>query len=535
MDSSNSSISLDEAFVRLSPGRVQVVVDAATPLQLASVSIVAAEDPTTATGERLTAAAVLGVGAHGHVAAELVEAAAERGASLVVLRGGGRLGLRAAEAVARTSGIALWQLADECSWSGLHTELSALITPPPGQLWADDELAGLAQTIATLTGGLVTIEDMQSRVLAYSVSGEEVDELRRLSILGRSGPAAYLALLRELGVYDRLGVPDQVVEVAEDPTSGIRRRLAVGVFAGSEQLGTIWVQQGANPFGENAATALLGAARVAAADLAVPTSRGGRPANGSSEESRFAAVLAGRSPSLLGWSPRLSGLPCVVAGFALDDDATEASQSARWTAAVGKLLRVHAAALRTRALVAEADGRVYLLLPDVTSADDVAEVADALRRALADAQRLEGGSLRAALGPVVSGVAQLARSRRGADLALDSAADSTVGSAEADPLVLFDQIRPRLFVEVLAQAARASEELSDAALDGLTQSQPQLAQTLLTYLDLGSDVVACAAELGIHPTTARYRLRRVNEILPLNLDDPDERLAVHLQLRSTVF
>src|SRR4051812_26879254 len=50
------------------------------------------------------------------------------------------------------------------------------------------DLYGIAQTLATLTRGMVSIEDDRSRVLAYSASDDTADELRRLSILGREGP-----------------------------------------------------------------------------------------------------------------------------------------------------------------------------------------------------------------------------------------------------------------------------------------------------------------------------------------------------------
>ena len=69
---------------------------------------------------------------------------------------------------------------------------------------ADTDLFGLAQTVAALTRGMVSIEDDRSLVLAYSASDDAADELRRLSILGREGPADYLRRLRERGVFDRL-------------------------------------------------------------------------------------------------------------------------------------------------------------------------------------------------------------------------------------------------------------------------------------------------------------------------------------------
>ena len=83
----------------------------------------------------------------------------------------------------------------------------------------ESDLYGLAQRVAALTGGLVSIEDEQSRLLAYSATDGAADELRMLSILGREGPAEHLRRLRELGVFDRLRRSPGVVEVPADETA----------------------------------------------------------------------------------------------------------------------------------------------------------------------------------------------------------------------------------------------------------------------------------------------------------------------------
>ncbi|MDQ2959290.1 MAG: PucR family transcriptional regulator, partial [Actinomycetota bacterium] len=213
-------------------------------------------------GQLVEGEIVLGIGLADQSAARLLQAAGEARAAAVILRGPSRSALTE---LAGRAGIELHWLPAAVSWRELHQRLSARLSPPAVR--GDDELADLAQTIAVLTGGLVTIEDTSARVLAYSRSSDEVDELRRLSILGRSGPPDYLALLREWGVYDRLAGSEEVVEIAEHPGSGVRRRLAVGVFAGDRQLGTIWVQQGSADFGPHAEQALLGAARLTAVQL----------------------------------------------------------------------------------------------------------------------------------------------------------------------------------------------------------------------------------------------------------------------------
>jgi DNA-binding PucR family transcriptional regulator len=59
-----------------------------------------------------------------------------------------------------------------------------------------------------------------------------------------------------------------------------------------------------------------------------------------------------------------------------------------------------------------------------------------------------------------------------------------------------------------------------------------LVATLSAYLDCFGDVRAAAEKLGVHPNTFRYRLRRLQQQVGLNLSDPAERLVAALQLRA---
>ncbi len=66
------------------------------------------------------------------------------------------------------------------------------------------DLFGLAQSIADRTRGMICIEDVDSRMLAYSASSDEADELRRLTILGRAGPPEHLEWIGQWGIFDAL-------------------------------------------------------------------------------------------------------------------------------------------------------------------------------------------------------------------------------------------------------------------------------------------------------------------------------------------
>ena len=73
--------------------------------------------------------------------------------------------------------------------------------------------------------------------------------------------------------------------------------------------------------------------------------------------------------------------------------------------------------------------------------------------------------------------------------------------------------------------------LLDPRISSLIETDPEGARTLLNYLEAGSDVGRVAAQMHLHPTTVRYRLRRVSQATGIDHSGGPDRFAVHLQLR----
>ncbi len=448
------------------------------------------------------------------------------------------------QAHARAMGVTLHWLAADLSWSALNERLTQRFGDADRlPIAQDDELADLAQTIATLTGGLVTIEDTASRVLAYSRSSDDVDELRRLSILGRSGPAAYLRLLAEWGVYDRLATSEDVVEIDEHPASGVRRRLAVGIFAGGRQWGTIWVQQGREPFGPHAAPALLGAARLAADQLA---GRRRRTTQVTAAQAGLTGVLAGDRVALAALGASITRRPCAVAVFSVDiAPAVQdiASGSAREPAPgraehisalhdLNAVVGLHAAAFRRDALAGITADTVTVVLPAV---EDLTTAVRAVRQTLAAARAHLDRPVRCGIGELSTSMAStvaLTHAVRTARHALEEA--GRLDDDASDEPLTYDAARPALAVRAAVQALGQQPELIAPALRRLVESDPVAARTLGCYLDSGSQVAEVARANQVHVTTVRYRIRKAVELLALDLTDPDSRLACQLGLRALV-
>jgi PucR-like helix-turn-helix protein len=61
----------------------------------------------------------------------------------------------------------------------------------------------------------------------------------------------------------------------------------------------------------------------------------------------------------------------------------------------------------------------------------------------------------------------------------------------------------------------------------------RMRETALAHVRHNGNAVAMAAELHIHPQTARYRIARLRELLGDQLDDPDARFELELALRAS--
>lgn len=71
-----------------------------------------------------------------------------------------------------------------------------------------------------------------------------------------------------------------------------------------------------------------------------------------------------------------------------------------------------------------------------------------------------------------------------------------------------------------------------APLDELSgKAGARMRETALAHVRHHGNAVAMAAELQIHPQTARYRIARLRELLGDQLDDPDARFELELALR----
>jgi hypothetical protein len=399
-----------------------------------------------------------------------------------------------------------------------------------------DDLFELANAICACIDAPVTIEDRNSRVLAFSGRQEEADAMRIATVLGLRVPEDHVSgpeqrsVLRQLANSRRACFFDAASLGGGHVTLG---RTAVAIRAGNVLLGFIWaaVKQPLSPPLEEW---LLRAADVVAVHLQ-------RMAN---ETDRSRQRVTDLVATLLGGGPEaraamtelgLSPGPNLVLAMDLrrppgrpggEQQAGLLADTERLRTALG----VHLAVTSRGAVVANLKGSIVAIVPvPHPSAPDL--VLRACQDFLARADR--AGEAAIGLSNVAATTADLSRARAEAERALrvvrataGSGHDRVARSSDVEIDSLMLELR-RLCEENAIRPNGAFARL----LEYDKRKHTNLLETVQAWLDTHGDTVAAAEALHVHPNTFRYRLRRASEVGAVDLSQRRERFALTLQLR----
>ncbi|WP_344137131.1 PucR family transcriptional regulator [Pedococcus bigeumensis] len=467
---------------------------------------------------------VLGVGVESaESASDLVRRAAEAGAGGVVLRRG-IARRRTVRDRARRSGIALVELAEQASWAHLVWLLRGVIDRAavgPGRrddAPVQDDLFALADAAAALVDAPVTIEDAQSRVLAYSSRQDLTDPARVSTIVGRRVPDEVLATLRAQGVFRRLARSADPVFVPA--SGGTKPRLVIPVRAGGAWLGSIWAVVEERPPAPLVAELVQTSSVVA---LHLLRLRAQADLSRRVAADRLRGVLSGNTSGAADWLP--AGPWRVVA---LGGEGDPVRLLDLWES----VCRRHA---WNQPLLADLDGRGYAVVRD--SSETSPGTWAWLRGVVAQA-RDESLALTARAGRTAHAPAELERSRVEAqetDRVVGRRAAGGRGRAGGadDSVVAHEEVWAEVTI-ARAASTLVGDPLGPLAVLGAHDAEhhSDYLRTLTAWLDHPGAPTSAARSIHVHPNTMRYRMSRIADLAGLDLDDATVRLAVRLQLAA---
>lgn len=417
------------------------------------------------------------------------------------------------------------------TWSEILVHLRQLREGASSALaWPDvDDLSALAAVIAESTAAAITIEDPASRVLAHANLGDELDEIRRETILTGAIPGWRIAELEESGFLDTVRRSTDVVERPAEGSSPARSVIALR--SEGELIGTIWAAYPETVAPETLREVLRDAAR-AALPVMLRTMRRS-PFEKRIRREALGAIIAG-SPDL-GPAATLLALPFSghYAALAFAEVSSEREPT----------LRFHLRAGFADAVLAhdEITGHLAVLVhmdESLSSVELRSHVGSALQRSLPQSEPLRFG-----VGPVVERLDHVHRSWREAAYVVDALLSRQTPRAEesneaaGSDMVLgatAEEVAAELLGLKVADALLTSDPQITAPARALAvhdrEHQGQLLETLRVYFATVGNSAEASRRLHVHTNSLRHRLGRIEEITGLSSADRAGRLWLELSV-----
>lgn len=485
--------------------------------------IVDADDETSDGG----AAFVLLIGVRGRSALPALRRLVKNPPPVIALKGK-REELIEAEELLRDAGTGLLLVDPAADWDRLLSIAKDRIQPRSYQsevlTLLEEDLFAIAQTTARLTSSHVLIEDAANKVLAYSTVSNDIDELRKASILTRRGPRKYELLLKDLGAYRELHRTRLPVRVPARPQDGLRERVAITLFAGDRIMGYIWLQETGAGFGADVDYVLNGSAARASAELI-------RYRNQQSvhmREDRVARILSGPAEAAASaHSEKIpADRPAALILLGISDAEAQADDAALKHGELANLASIHAAAYKASAIVGQFQGDTAVIVPGLQSTAAEPGLRSLAESIVRDAGKHLGIRPFAAVGPVVPDLLSLHSTTR-----ITSALLGCVGASPDAPVATVDDFEAEI---LFREAVRnfTSSTFRHRSLSVLLREGGELAETLHAYFEASLDVAGCAARLKLHKNTVYYRISKASRLTGLDFSDPRDALVALLHIQE---
>ncbi|MFP8903454.1 PucR family transcriptional regulator [Streptomyces atacamensis] len=388
----------------------------------------------------------------------------------------------------------------------------------------------LIDEVTALLGTPATLENRDFGLIAFGAHEGEGDEedgallmdpVRTRSILQRRSTARVRAWFESFGITRAV----EPVRIPPDPSAGVLRgRICVPVRHGGVVLGYIWLlDDGALELSDPRLADVQAVARRIGALLADESRAGARRGEllcallTAAPGHRAAAELA--EAELAGELGPVAAGPLAVVAVVPWAGEAEAETEGRSAAAPGIPGAVAMCAVpRTGGLA------VLVRLRTPGGTDPARTAAERLLRSP------RAGAV-AGIGEPCTGLGGVPGAWRQALAAARAArAESRFG-----PVARWDRIGPYRLLALLARpsgspSAAGAPDPSVRAL--LEPAHREMARTAEAFLDCAGQAGRTAALLGVHRQTLYYRLSRVEQLTGLDLDDGEDRLLLHMALKT---
>lgn len=480
----------------------------------------------------------------GHLPAVIAHAQTLGFACIIVKADPGAVAAALATLDAQLRSFPVLAASEFVSWTDLDVLISSLIasdgvspgsiTPitrrmdaaggPRDQEGPGSTLSALCNSLASVFNGSVVVESLEQHILAYSsLPGQLIDPSREQTILARQVPD--LPYHREQYLTVLMSRDPVYLEARNNELA----RVAIPIRSGKMPLGTIWAITAYDGLTPEQSSAITEAARIAALSLLRASSSG-----------EFEARLRSRSLAEALQSPTIPaslrrelalrpGDELCFSALAL---LRPAEESAPPVERIGIEARRYLAAYSPSSVSTVLGEKVYVLTPDSLATSR--RLMEALSLQL---DKLMGVSTITGIARLQTGLQSLAEARDQADVVVEV---YRVCRAAGQPCTAtIEEVQLPVMISKLAELQREEPHLEHRLLSEIAAHDDRFGTQYLASLDAWCgalfDVANAAARLGIHANSLRYRLKKVETLFSVSLENPDTVLSIWLQIEMNAW
>jgi hypothetical protein len=319
-----------------------------------------------------------------------------------------------------------------------------------------------------------------------------------------------------------------VVDLSDGPWQA-RRRLITAIRSGPQLLGILWLAEGDTPLAPDVSAQMTVAARLAAPQL---WQHGELHLRARGRRGLVLRGLLEGEPIPRPFAEDLGLLPAAGHVVLAARRADGAALGDRERDRLVESIALYCQAFRWQTAVTAIGDSAYALMALTPDQHDAA-TGPLPERLAASCRRTLGFPVHVAVSSIRNRLDRTETMRHEADQVLEVL---TRKARTGRSTLSFRDARPEIVLARCAAFLRGEPELGFDKLDELRHHDQctgsAYTATLALYLDRFGDSAATAAALGLHPSTVRYRLRRLYEICGIDVEDPDERLLCQLLLRD---
>ena len=393
-----------------------------------------------------------------------------------------------------------------------------------------DSLEKLADVIGTVLARPITIEDAHHRLLSYSSHDQETDPARISTIIGRRVPEKVINSLWKHGVMQRLANSAEPVRVSAIDAVGLGNRVAISVRKDGEILGYIWVIEEQQRLDEDQILHLQQAAKAVSRKLLqLRISR----IKEEEEQREFVwQILTGHLQSHEKIKVKAEQLKltlasafCVIVFQFQDDISTKDDEQTVYVMNTTQRLRVIFSVYESNQLIVMVGPRAKEELTWQHGTEFVKTVILQMK------ERFHMGQLIGGVGGIYQSYDQIATSYQEA---LTVIRIKQQFPFETQDVFDYQRLGFYRFLPIIMEQI-AAEDHPNLSLQKLHEydekHQTQLLESLEVFLNHDSNTKAAASALHVHINTLLYRLKRISEIGDIDLNNPDQKFSLYLDLK----